>query len=75
MYLSPRKQLFVDTASDKFGGGSILNKSQVKETCDDLNIPLAGWFLGQCKLGTISLSYLTKKSMLLRQFRLTLLRQ
>ena len=44
MYLSPRKQLFVDTASDKFGGGSILNKSQVKETCDDLNIPLAGWF-------------------------------
>jgi len=51
MYLSPRKQLFVDTASDKFGGGSILNKSQVKETCDDLNIPLAGWFLGQCKVG------------------------
>ncbi len=51
MYLSPRKQLFVDTASDKFGGGSILNKSQVKGTCDDLNIPLAGWFLGQCKVG------------------------
>ena len=51
MYLSPRKQKFVDCASEQFGAGSILNKSQVKEICDKLEIPLAGWFLGQCKTG------------------------
>ena len=51
MYLSPRKQKFVDFSSEQFGDGSILNKSQVKEICDKLEIPLAGWFLGQCKTG------------------------
>ena len=51
MYLSPRKQKFVDSASEQFGAGSILNKSQVKEICDKLELPLAGWFLGQCKTG------------------------
>ena len=34
MYLSPRKQLFVDTASELFGAGSILTKSQVKEASE-----------------------------------------
>ena len=50
MYLSPRKKLFVDAASAKFGVGSIISKAQVKETCDGLNIPLAGWFLGRYKV-------------------------
>ena len=50
MYLSPRKKLFVDAASAKFGVGSIISKAQVKETCDELNIPLAGWFLGRYKV-------------------------
>jgi len=51
MYLSPRKQKFVDSASEQFGAGSILNKTQVKEVCEKLELPLAGWFLGQCKTG------------------------
>ena len=51
MYLSPRKKLFVDAASEKYGGGNVLSKAEVKEVCDDLQIPLAGWFLGQHRIG------------------------
>ena len=51
MYLSPRKKLFVDAASEKYGAGKVLSKTEVKEVCDDLQIPLAGWFLGQHRIG------------------------
>jgi len=51
MNLSPRKQLFVNTASEIFGAGSIINKQQVREASDKANVPLAGWFMGSCKTG------------------------
>ena len=31
MYLSPRKKLFVDTASEMFGEGAIITKAQKAE--------------------------------------------
>ena len=31
MYLSPRKKLFVDAASEKYGAGKVLSKTEVKE--------------------------------------------
>ena len=31
MYLSPRKKLFVDTATEMFGAGSVITKNQIRE--------------------------------------------
>ena len=33
MYLSPRKKLFVDTATEMFGEGAVITKSQKTESC------------------------------------------
>ena len=35
MNLSPRKQLFVDTASEMFGNGAILSKPQIREAATE----------------------------------------
>ena len=51
MNLSPRKQLFVNAASEMFGNGSIVNKQQVREASDKADVPLAGWFMRSCKVG------------------------
>ena len=51
MNLSPRKQLFVNAASEMFGNGSIVNKQQVREASDKADVPLAGWFMRSCKTG------------------------
>jgi MoxR-like ATPase len=50
MNLSPRKQLFVNTASEMFGNGAILSKSMIRDASDKAGVPLAGWFMGSCKV-------------------------
>ena len=44
MNLSPRKQLFVDTASKMFGNGAILSKPQIREAATKASIPFPTWF-------------------------------
>jgi len=51
MNLSPRKQLFVNAASEMFGNGAILSKSMIRDASDKAGVPLAGWFMGSCKVG------------------------
>ena len=51
MYLSPRKKLFVDTASDMFGNGSTISKSESIEVSKKLGIPKPTWFWKACKGG------------------------
>ena len=51
MYLSPRKKLFVDTASEMFGNGSIISKAMMKEAADKCGVPLPYWMQKQCKVG------------------------
>ena len=38
MNLSPRKQLFVDTASKMFGNGAVLSKPQIREAAAEAKI-------------------------------------
>ena len=40
MYLSPRKKLFVDTASEMFGDGAIITKAQKAEAAEKAGVPL-----------------------------------
>ena len=51
MNLSPRKQLFVDTASEMFGVGSTISKQQIIEASQKAGVPTAGWFRKKCKVG------------------------
>ena len=51
MYLSPRKKLFVDTATEMFGDGAILTNAEVKEASAKAGVPKAGWFKKSCKIG------------------------
>ena len=51
MNLSPRKQLFVDTASEMFGVGSTISKKQIIEASKKADVPVAGWFRKSCKVG------------------------
>ena len=51
MNLSPRKQLFVDTATELFGSGSTLSKKQIIEASQKAGVPVAGWFRKQYKVG------------------------
>ena len=47
MYLSPRKKLFVDTATEMFGAGAVITKSQKTEAADKAGIPFPTWFKGE----------------------------
>jgi hypothetical protein len=49
--LTPRKQLFVDTASDMFGHGAILTKSMAKEAAAKAGVPFPTWFRKACSVG------------------------
>ena len=49
MNLSPRKQLFVDTASEMFGVGSTISKEQIIEASKKADVPVAGWFRKRVK--------------------------
>ena len=51
MYLSPRKKLWVDTATEMFGAGSIVSKSESIEVSKKLGIPKPTWFWKSCKEG------------------------
>ena len=51
MYLSPRKKLFVDTATEMFGVGSVINKKECVKVTEKLGIPNPTWFWGSCKIG------------------------
>ena len=51
MYLSPRKKLFVDTATEMFGAGAIIKKKELKEAAFSVDIPEPYWFQKACKVG------------------------
>ena len=51
MTFSPQKQKFVDSATDLFGAGSVLNNKQVEDASYSAGIPKAGWFKKQFKIG------------------------
>ena len=51
MYLSPRKQVFVDKASEMFGAGVVLTKSQSEEAAVAAGVPSPYWFRKSCKVG------------------------
>ena len=45
MYLSPRKKLFVDTASEMFGDGAVISKQNVREAAEKAKVPFPTWFM------------------------------
>ena len=45
MYLSPRKKLFVDTASEMFGNGAVISKQNVREAAEKAEVPFPTWFM------------------------------
>ena len=45
MYLSPRKKLFVDTASGMFGDGAVISKQNVREAAEKAGVPFPTWFM------------------------------
>ena len=51
MYLSPRKKLFVDTATEMFGVGSVISKSESIKASKKLGIPNPFWLGKYCKVG------------------------
>ena len=55
--LTPRKKLFVDTASEMFGVASVLTKAQTKEAADKAGIPFPTWFRKSCSVGYNAVSY------------------
>ena len=50
MIFSPQKQKFVDSATEMFGVGAVINKQQVREASANAGVPLAGWFMKQYKV-------------------------
>ena len=50
MIFSPQKQKFVDSATEMFGIGTVINKQQVREASATAGVPLAGWFMKQYKV-------------------------
>ena len=51
MNLSPRKKLFVDTATEMSGAGAVINKQQVISARDKAGIPYPFWLGKYCKVG------------------------
>ena len=51
MYLSPRKKLFVDTATEMFGAGATINKKEMVKAAFSVDIPEPYWFQKACKVG------------------------
>ena len=51
MYLSPRKKLFVDTATEMFGAGAVLTKTKTKQAAAKAKIPYPTWFRKACSVG------------------------
>ena len=51
MMFSPQKQKFVDSATEMFGVGTVINKQQVIAASANAGVPKAGWFMKQHKVG------------------------
>jgi hypothetical protein len=51
MKLTPRKKLFVDTATEMFGDGCVLTKAQTKEAAVRANVPYPTWFRKNYSVG------------------------
>ena len=51
MYLSPRKKLFVDTATEMFGAGAVLTKTRTKQAAAKAGVPYPTWFRKTCSVG------------------------
>ena len=51
MIFSPQKQKFVDSATEMFGVGTVINKQQVIAASANAGVPKAGWFMKQHKVG------------------------
>ena len=51
MQFSPQKQRFIDAATEMFGAGSIVSKSESIEVSEKLSIPRPTWFWSACKVG------------------------
>ena len=45
MYLSPRKKLFVDTATKMFGDGAIISKQNARDAAEKAEVPFPTWFM------------------------------
>ena len=45
MYLSPRKKLFVETASKMFGVNATISKQNVREAAAEAGVPFPSWFI------------------------------
>ena len=51
MIFSPQKQKFIDSATEMFGIGTVINKQQVIAASANAGVPKAGWFMKQHKVG------------------------
>ena len=51
MNLSPRKKLFVETASEMFGEGAVITKAMTKEAAAKAEVPFPTWFRKACSVG------------------------
>ena len=51
MNLTPKKQLFVDTAAEMFGDGAVITNAQVKESAAKAKIGFPGWFRKDYSIG------------------------
>ena len=58
MYLSPRKKLFVDTASEMFGNGAIITKLGKTEAAKKAGVPFRHGLEKVLRLDIISISCL-----------------
>ena len=45
MNLTPRKKLFVDTATEMFGDGSVISKQNAREAAEKAGVPFPTWFM------------------------------
>ena len=48
MYLTPRKKLFVETATEMFGEGAVITKAMTKEAASKAGTPYPTWFRKAC---------------------------
>ena len=51
MNLSPRKKLFVETATEMFGEGATITKAMTKEAAAKAEVPFPTWFRKACSVG------------------------
>ena len=51
MNLTPRKKLFVDTASKMFGEGATITKAMTREAATKAGVPFPTWFRKGCSVG------------------------